>query len=147
MTHTQNNKIVALDLGDQWIGSAISDALQLLAQPFKTVPVKDLGSFLHSLMSEQITTIVVGYPLTLKGTESLQTKKIVATKQELSLAFPTLNFVLWDERLTSQQAQNLKHARTKEEKLKSHSIAAAFILQSYLDFLYQQRMYQSQSDT
>jgi len=36
-----------------------------------------------------------------------------------------------DERLTSKQADQIKQAKTKEDKIKSHSIAAALILRSY----------------
>jgi RNase H-fold protein (predicted Holliday junction resolvase) len=62
-------------------------------------------------------------------------------KNELEAAFKeiggaTITWMLWDERLSSKRASELnRSARTPEEKKKSHSVAAAFILQSYLDHL------------
>ncbi len=123
-------KIIALDLGDQWVGTAITDASRILARPFKTVPLNQLQDFLKELfLHESISIVVVGYPQTLRGTESEQTKKIVLLKEELSLQFPNQKWEFYDERLTSKQAQNLGK---KGEKLEIHSKAAALILEGYL---------------
>lgn len=126
-------KIAALDLGDQWIGIALSDASQLLARPHTTIPQKELCSFLSTLFSqEEIETLVVGYPQTLRGTESEQTKKIVKQKEELALLFPHVQWILWDERLSSKQAQTMGK---KGDKLHIHAKAAAVILEGYLTHL------------
>jgi putative Holliday junction resolvase len=129
-------KILGLDIGDVWTGTALSDALGITARPHKTAETNKLVAFLTDLFKqENINTVVVGYPKTMKGTESDQTKKVVATKELLEKKFPEKTWALWDERLSSKRADSLKHARTKEEKIKSHSVAAAFILGSYLDYL------------
>jgi putative Holliday junction resolvase len=128
-------KIIALDIGDTWTGIAISDALGMFAQPHNTVATHELQATLQDLFTkEKINIVVVGYPKTMKGTESEQTKKIVAQKEQLALLFPTLTWILWDERLSSKRAETLKKNRTKEEKLRSHAIAASFILDSYLTY-------------
>lgn len=127
---------MALDLGDQWIGIALSDASCILARPLTTVQSSELVTFLKkTITNEPIKSIVVGYPKTMKGTESEQTKKIVAQKELLEKEFSTIPFILWDERLSSQRAQTLGPQRTKEEKLRSHARAAAFILDSYITYL------------
>ena len=128
-------KTVALDSGDVWVGTAISDALGMIARPYKTVPKEALSTFLIELFEqESISTALVGYPKTMSGTESEQTIKAVQLKEELEQQFPAIKWILWDERLTSRQAAALKKGsiKTKEDKLQSHSIAAAFILESYL---------------
>ena len=126
-------KIAALDIGDAWIGIALSDPMGILARPFKTITAHELLSAIPALISEQkLATIVIGYPKTMRGTESEQTKKIVALKERLETQFPAISWVLWDERLSSKRAASQKKATTKEEKIKSHAIAAAFILESYL---------------
>lgn len=128
-------KIIALDIGDVWTGIAISDSLGMFAQPHSTIETHQLENTLQKLFtSQQIETVVVGYPKTMKGTESDQTRKIVAQQQKLALTFPSKTWILWDERLSSKRAEQLKKARTKEEKLKSHAIAASFILDSYLTY-------------
>lgn len=136
-------KILALDLGDAWVGSALADPLGITCKPYKSVALADLNSFLETtLPKEWITTVVVGYPKTVStGGESDQTKRIVELKEMLEKTFATVNdqpvqWVLWDERLSSKRASALTgNTRNKEDKLKSHSVAAAFILQSYLDYL------------
>jgi putative Holliday junction resolvase len=128
-------KCLALDLGDKWVGTALSDALGIVARPYKTVTLDELLPFLNDLFSqEKIDTIVIGHPITMRATESKQTEAIVQTKNKLMQVFPQYSWILWDERLSSKRAESLKKARTKEEKIKSHSIAAAFILESYLNY-------------
>lgn len=126
-------KIVALDLGDVWTGSAISDELGITARPYQTVKSTDLIPFLHNLIeTEPVDTIIVGYPKTMGGTESEQTKKVVSKKDELKSIFPQITWTLWDERLSSKQASGLKKTKNKDDKIASHSVAAAIILTNYL---------------
>lgn len=128
-------KIAAFDLGDAWIGIALSDSLGIIAKPYHTVTAKELSEYIPLLLAkEPITSVVIGYPKTMRGTESEQTKKIMALKEELATTYPAVNWILWDERLSSKRSSALKPAKTKEEKLKSHAIAAAFILESYLQY-------------
>lgn len=135
-------KILALDLGDKWVGSAISDPLGITCKPLKTVQLNELKSFLKETLSAQnISTVVVGYPKTFSGTESDQTKKIVRLKEELASEFSVVNFteikwMLWDERLSSKRALEIQSGKyDPESKRQNHSLAAAFILQNYLDHL------------
>lgn len=129
-------KILALDVGDSWTGTAISDSLGMFARPYKTISTSVLREALTTIIAaEGIATIVVGLPKTLRGTESEQTLKIVAYVESLKNDFSQVNWVFWDERMTSKQAASIKKIKNKEDKLQSHSIAAALILGSYLDYL------------
>ncbi|MBP9764705.1 Holliday junction resolvase RuvX [Candidatus Babeliales bacterium] len=130
-------KILALDLGDVWTGTAMSDALKILARPHKTIKTVDLISFLHSLLAqEKVDTIVVGYPRTMRGTESDQTKKVVLQKEQIEKSFPTYKIILWDERLSSKGARTIQGKKAKTDGNHEHSIAAALILQTYLQSIY-----------
>ena len=130
-----HKKSLALDVGDAWTGIAISDALGITCRPYTTVPAKYLIKELPKIFAqEKIGTVVVGYPKTMKGEESDQTRKTVLFKEKLEKLFPDYTWVLWDERLSSKHADNLKRAKTKQEKIESHARAAAFILSTYLDF-------------
>lgn len=127
-------KILALDLGDKHVGTAISDALGMFARPYQTTSADQLTAFLTQLFTkETIETIIIGYPRTLRGTKSEQTLKVEQHKLELEQLFPEKKFIFWDERLTSKSAEQHKKIKTKEDKLNSHSIAAAIILSGYLD--------------
>ena len=128
-------KIIALDIGDRWTGIALSDPLGMFARPYDTAKTTELTSYLSTLIAkESISIIVVGLPITLRGTESDQTKKVKAITHALEKQFDTIEFILWDERLTSKQAARIQPTKTKEAKLRSHAIAAALILTSYLDY-------------
>lgn len=135
-------KIVGIDLGDQWVGIALSDGLGITCSPYTTATPKTMTAELIMLLQkERVGTIVIGLPTTMQGAESAQTAKIreqaatleAALKEKLTTV-PT--FVLWDERLSSKRAntQGAKGILTKEQKIKEHARAAAFILQTYLDY-------------
>jgi len=140
-------KILALDIGDVWTGTAISDPTATFARPYQTVKTTELEQFLaEKIKIENLEKIVVGHPKTLKGTESEQTKKIKEHKEKLEKKFSSVSWILWDERLTSKMAAKSKKRKSNtsskkirqaqaEDKIKSHSIAAAFILDSYLIYL------------
>ncbi len=129
-------KILALDLGDQWTGVAISDPLHIIARPLVTIATTNLMEFIATIVKEErISTIVLGYPKTLKGTESDQTRKISAMGTQLQTKFPTITWVWWDERLTSKQAAHIIRPKNKEDKLSTHAVAAALLLMGYLDSL------------
>jgi putative holliday junction resolvase len=135
-------KILALDLGDTWVGSAISDPLGITCKPYQTVTLSQLPPFIEAtLAKESICTVVIGHPRTMTGGQSDQTIKIVKMKEALERQFTTvggqpITWILWDERLSSKRAGLLQNNKSvAESKKKSHSLAAAFILQSYLDYL------------
>lgn len=135
-------KILGLDLGDRWVGVALSDGMRLSCKPYETVELNDLETFLGKILAtEPINLVIVGYPKTFTGGQSDQTNKIIAQKDALEQRFSMVGsraiaWLLWDERLSSRRASELQQkSSTPEAKRKSHSIAAAFILQSYLDNL------------
>ena len=129
-------KILALDSGDVWTGTALSDPMGIIAKPFKTIKSIQLMEFLTiTFQSEKIKEVIVGYPKTMRGTESEQTKKTLELVEQLKKAFPAMHFILWDERLSSKRADELKRgAKSQADKEASHSRAAAFILSSYLEY-------------
>jgi putative Holliday junction resolvase len=131
-------RILALDMGDVWVGTAISDALGITCRPFGTVKRPELMTFLKkALVEERIGMVIVGLPTTLAGKESEQTRKTLAVFDELKAAFPAIEWKMLDERLTSHQAvvhqrDVKKQRRSVESKRESHSLAAAFILKEWL---------------
>jgi len=126
-------KVLALDLGDVWTGTALSDPMKIIATPYKTAKTIELIVFLQELfVKEKIETIVVGYPRTMKGNESEQTKKVLQQKEIIEQTFPTKKIILWDERLTSKAARLIQGKNARKDGNQEHSIAAALILQTYL---------------
>ena len=70
-------KILALDIGDVWVGTALSDSLGITCKPYQTVREGDLKQFLLDIIKkENIIKIVVGHPVTMKGEVQHQAKKV-----------------------------------------------------------------------
>lgn len=137
-------KKLSLDLGDVWIGSAISDDLGITCRPYQTIKLEELFSFLQETLSEGvIDTVVVGHPITSSGTVSEQTKKVESLFHKLQDTFQhvgdhTIKWVLHDERFSTKRAHDIlgfgkRKKASKKLSEKEHSVAAAFILQNYLD--------------
>lgn len=137
-------RIAALDLGDAWTGIALSDPTGTLAKPHTTVAANELVVALTTLLPEfNVATVVVGYPKTMKGAVSHQTQRVEKLFALLQKTFPAYQWILWDERLSSKRASAVQKEQGgknfQEQRRKSHAIAAAFILDSYLTFLHAQQ--------
>ena len=137
-------RIAALDLGDAWTGVALSDPTGTLAKPYITLPTSELVAELTVLLPKnQVKAVVVGYPKTMKGTVSHQTQRVEKLFALLQKTFPAYQWIVWDERLSSKRASAVQKEQGgkdfQEQRRKSHAIAAAFILDSYLTFLYAQQ--------
>ncbi len=140
MSQILPTKYMALDLGDAWIGVAVSDPMGMLARPLETIRAEDLLTRLPKLLEqERVGTVVIGRPITCKGNDSTQTVKIDTLAKQLTELLPEVTWKSWDERLSSKRAQHVqisqKKKATKETKQQSHAIAAAFILDSFLQYL------------
>ena len=132
-------RILGLDHGDRRIGLALSDPLQIIAKPFKTIDLKftkNIFDLLNSIIEEyDIEKIIVGYPITLKNEFSIQTEKVLKFVELLKKNIQ-IEVELYDERLTSQIAQKsliLQGVKTGHNKEDVDKTAAAVFLQNYLD--------------
>jgi len=134
-----NNIILALDIGQVRIGVAVSDALGMLAHPLTTLKWKNTNQLIADIKrliaEKNAGALVVGMPLTLKGTASQQTEKIkqivLALKEELDIEVLEV-----DERLTTKMAEiQLRESGKKASRHRDiiDQMAAVNILQSYLD--------------
>lgn len=132
-------RILALDHGTVRIGVALSDEMKMIASPQENLaaePIADLLAALKKLIAEkEVELIVLGLPRNMNGTygEAADRVRAFAAKLQAELKVPLR---LWDERLTSAQANRyLIEAGTRREqrKEKVDGMAAAILLQSYLD--------------
>jgi putative Holliday junction resolvase len=134
-------RILALDHGTKRIGVAVSDELKLIAQPLEFIPAEPFAAFLDRLKElvreKEVELIVVGMPRNMDGSYGPAAAKAQEFVGALNEAVP-IPLRLWDERLTSAQAQrSLIQAgvRRDQRKAKVDKTAAAILLQSYLDSL------------
>lgn len=118
---------------------AVSDPLGITAQGLETLRRTNKRGDLHRLgqviRQFGIAEIVVGYPLRLSGQESAQTQKVVAFAEQLRKEF-NLPIHMWDERLTSAQANRVLREANLSIEGRARAVdrvAAVLILQSFLD--------------
>ena len=132
-------RILALDHGTVRIGVALSDELKMIASPLEFIPaepVADVFAKLRELIREkEVELIVIGMPRNMDGSYGPAAEKVreFATALKDAIAIP---IKLWDERLTSTQANRLLISggvRRNQRKEKVDGMAAAILLQSYLD--------------
>ena len=132
-------RILGIDFGDKNIGLALSDQLLLTAQAFGCYRPKsrqeDEKYFRELVKKYEIGEIVIGLPLRMDGspgTRVEKTKKFAAWLKKIL----NLPITLWDERLTTQQAQKILHTQKVKNKMKKNiedQISASLILSSYLE--------------
>ncbi len=135
-------RIMGLDFGSRTVGVAISDALLVTAQGIETIQRKSPGKLRQTLariqeLTEeyQVEEIVLGFPKNMNNTEGERCRSTLEF-QELLKKRCNLPVVLWDERLTTVEAErSLMEGGVRREHRKSHvdRIAAVLILQGYLD--------------
>ena len=132
-------RILGLDHGDRRIGLALSDPMQIIAKPFKTIDLKNIENLfvvLNDIIIEyNVEVIIVGYPVSLKNESSIQTKKVLDFVDRLKENM-TIEVKLYDERLTSKIAKEaliMQGVKTGHNKQDIDKTAAAVFLQNYLD--------------
>lgn len=132
-------RVMGLDVGSKRIGVAVSDPLGITAQGLETITRKnkrqDFEQLTQLLAEYQVSEIVVGYPLRLSGAEGTQSGKMQAFAEELRRRFG-LPVHLWDERLTSSQANRILREAELSIKKRGEAVdrlAAVLILQSWME--------------
>lgn len=135
-------RIMGLDFGSATVGVALSDEMQITAQPVEVIKRKDENKLrqtlarIEELVKEyEVGLIVLGYPKNMNNTIGERARKTEEFKEKLERR-TGLEVVLWDERLTTVSAmQVLMEGKVRRENRKAYvdKIAAVFILQGYLD--------------
>ena len=133
------SRILGLDVGARRIGVAISDPLGITAQGLDTLHRKNKKydlQFLNRVIREyDVREIVVGLPLRMSGAEGIQTEKIRAFVEDLRKHFK-LPVHLWDERLTSAEANRLLRETDLSIEKRGKAVdrmAAILILQGWME--------------
>ena len=134
--------MLGLDFGSKTVGVAVSDPLGLTAQGVEIIRRqkenqlrKTLARIGELIEEYQVTSIVLGFPKNMNGSEGERCEKTSDFKDSLNRRFG-LPVTLWDERLTTVYADRIMTEQgIKRENRKDYvdEIAAMLILQSYLD--------------
>ena len=139
-------RILALDIGDRRIGVAMSDTLGILATPLTIIDRKkdeqDVASIIDLVKKHDAGRIVVGLPRSLSGGIGPQAEKVQSFIEKLKQQ-TDVPVDFRDERFTTVDAQRLMreagskkkkyNSKNKKEKTHDDAVAAAVLLQAYLD--------------
>jgi putative Holliday junction resolvase len=143
-------RLLGLDVGDRRIGLAISDETGLIATPLtvlrRSSKVEDYVKISRLIREQSIQGLVIGQPLRPDGTAGPQAQRIeryaAALGEALQVVGLDLPIIFWDERLSTQRAEEMMVAaghKTKARQARARwhgridAVAAAVILQDYLD--------------
>ena len=127
-------RILAIDIGEKRIGVAAADDRTRVALPLATVTPNDdiIEAIAHLVEQQQAEELVVGLPLSLSGALGPQALRVQALVDALADRLP-IPVRTWDERLTSVQAARHQPRGRRRSKGERDALAAAIILQTYLD--------------
>ena len=133
-----SGRILAIDYGSRRMGLAVSDPLGITAQGLETLERKnkraDFGRLERTIREYHVREIVLGNPLRMSGQEGTQSQKVAEFAEALRERFQ-LPVHLWDERLTSAEANRLLREAEVSVKKRAQAVdrmAAVLILQSFL---------------
>lgn len=136
---------LGLDVGDKTIGVAVSDELDITAQGVTTIDRvgirKDAGKVMDYVREYDCDTVVMGLPINLDGSDSVQTEKVREFRTMLENKMRSSGMadvkVEWqDERFTTVIAERVlmeANMKRKSRKKVVDKQAAIIILQSYMD--------------
>ncbi len=126
---------------NQRIGVAVSDETRTIAQPLEFIPAEPFAGFLdrlkHLIREKEVELILIGLPRNMDGSYGPAAEKVQTFVAVLGSAI-AVPIKTWDERLTSAQANKILiqgRVRREKRKEKVDKMAAAILLQSYLDGL------------
>ena len=132
-------RLLALDHGTKRIGVAVSDEMKIIASPLEYIPAEPFADFLARLKEiiheKEVELILLGMPRNMDGSYGPAALKVQEFAAVLKNVI-TIPIKLWDERLTSAQAQRFLiqgGVRREQRKEKVDKTAAAILLQSFLD--------------
>ena len=137
-----NRRLLGLDLGAKTIGLALSDLSRTIASPLETIRRTKFRADAHCLTTivetHDVGGLVLGLPLNMNGSEGprCQSTRDFARNLEPVIDCP---ITFWDERLSTAAVervliQEADLSRKRRGEL-TDKMAAAFILQGFLDFL------------
>lgn len=133
------SRTMGIDLGDRRIGLALSDPMNIIASPHSVIDRKKTSDHLFQIerliKDLQITRLVVGLPLNMKGEDTKQTTIVREFVDELKNRID-IPVIIVDERWSSISAKKIlsdSGVKTGHEKDHVNAMAASIILQEYLD--------------
>ena len=135
------SRIMGIDYGMKKCGIAVTDPMQIIVSPLKTVKTSSLLSYLKIYFSEEsVDKIVFGYPTHKDGKPTYVVDLIETFKVSLLKQFPNLIVDFQNENFTSLQAKEIMiksglSKKQRQDKSRIDKLSAVLILQRYLNHI------------
>ena len=127
---------MGLDIGDRRIGVALGDPLGIMASPLTIIECldesTDIAAIINLIGQHQVRRVIVGLQISMDGSLGQQAGKVKTFVQELC-RHTEVPVEFRDERLSTVSARRLARAAGKTRSVRHDAVAAALILQGYLD--------------
>ncbi len=134
-----HTRLLGLDVGRRRIGAALSDPSGLLASPLGVIELRGEGEGLGEVCAwvreYGVVRVIVGLPLHLNGSEGEEATWVRGWAERLQACLD-VPVELWDERLSTVAAERALREggmSRKRRRERRDAVAAAMVLQSYLD--------------
>ena len=140
-------RLLGMDIGTKTIGLALSDPMQSIATPLRTISrvkfTKDIEELRPLIRDFEVGGYVLGYPLNMDGSEGPRCQAVRHFAQEMENHPDIFGqnpwIALWDERLSTASVEDfliesVDMSRTKRKQV-IDKLAAQVILQGALDFM------------
>ncbi|HEY8285426.1 MAG TPA: Holliday junction resolvase RuvX [Chloroflexota bacterium] len=129
-------RYLSVDVGEKWVGLALSDPTGFLATPLNVISRGEAhGARIRALIEEyEVEAVVFGLPLNMDGSSGSQVEATYAYVQGLGPLPVPISY--WDERLSSWEAEQMMsqvRGRVRRRRERLDAIAAALMLQDFLD--------------
>tara|TARA_Y100000817_G_scaffold163745_1_gene127909 strand:- start:174 stop:587 length:414 start_codon:yes stop_codon:yes gene_type:complete len=135
---------MSIDYGEKRVGIALSDPLHTISYPLCVINKKNENQLVDEIIkiinNKLVEKIIIGLPLSMSGSYSEQTKKVIVFKdfliKQLSNRGLSIDIDTIDERLSSVSAKNImiqQGVKTGHNKGRIDELSASIILQEYLD--------------
>ena len=132
-------RILAIDFGKKRTGLAVTDSLQITANPLITIETKQLSDWLRDYFAkETVDEVVIGHPKQMNGEDSESMQYIRPFVERFKQTFPDKPITYYDERFTSVLAHQAMIAggmkkKTRQDKAQVDKLAACIILEGYME--------------
>lgn len=131
-------RCLALDVGERRTGVAVGEQI---ARPLTTLKrrskAEDFNRIADLVREHGIERVIVGLPLNMDGSRGAQARRVTRYAERMADALAEMGLdvelVFWDERLTTEEAGYILGSRDGSRSQGIDAVAAAVILQSYLD--------------
>lgn len=132
-------RILAIDYGGKRTGIAVTDNSKIIVSPLETVETTVLTPYIKNyLQNNDVERVIIGYSINLDGTENPIAKQANLFGNNLQKLFPDVPVEYYNEQYTSKMAASAMveggfKKKYRQEKGNTDKMAAAFILQGWLD--------------